>query len=92
MFVDHVLNDPSSWELYEFSIPTQPYLTNRIPEEIYASPNFMKISKDSFTLALHGIVTEYEKRNPAEALEFVKAQGPQTKELLKDELERLSPK
>ena len=29
VFVDHVLNDPSSWELYEFSIPIQPYLTDR---------------------------------------------------------------
>ena len=52
----------------------------------------MKISKGSFTLALHGIVTAYEKRDPAKALEFLKAQGPETKKLLKDELERLSPK
>jgi len=87
-----VLNDPSAWELYEFSIPTQPYLTDQIPEEIYTSPNLMQISRDSFTLALRRIVADYEKRDPARALEFLKAQGPHTKELLNDELERLTPK
>jgi outer membrane lipoprotein-sorting protein len=91
-YVNAVLKDPSSWELYEFSIPVQPYLTDQIPEEIYASPNLMQISNASFTQALRSIVRDYETQSPQKALRFLKAQGPHTQELLRDEMLRLTAK
>jgi hypothetical protein len=91
-YVNAVLNDPSSWELYEFSIPTQPYLTDQIPEEIYASPNLLQISKASFTQALRSILRDYEAQSPEKALQFLRSQGPHTQELLRDEMQRLTAK
>ena len=89
-WVAAVLRDPSSWELYEFSIPTQPYLTDRIPEEIYASPN-LRVS-GPFLAALRGIVHDYEARSPEKALQFLKSQGAHTQEMFRDEILRLTVK
>jgi len=89
-YIEAVLNDPSSWELYEFSIPTQPYLTEQIPEEIYDSLN-LPVTEKPFTTALRGILAEYEAKSPEKALQFLKLQGPHTLQLLNKVMQEHRP-
>ena len=89
-YAEAVLNDPSAWELYEFSISTEPYVTEQIPEEIYASPNLRVTGP--FLTALRGILRDYEAQSPEKALQFLKSQGPHTQELLRAEMQRLTAK
>ncbi len=85
-YLDSVLKDPSSWHLYEFTVPTKDYVVNRIPEEIYASPN-LYAEKILFP-ALKRIVERYQAQGqPEKAVAFMEAQGPNTRRLLEKLLE-----
>jgi outer membrane lipoprotein-sorting protein len=80
-YVDAVLKDPSSWHLYEFTVPTKEYVTDRIPEEIYASPNLE--AERVLTPALRKVLQRYEAAgNSAKVQEFIHSQGPRTQRLL----------
>jgi hypothetical protein len=89
-YVNAVVNDPSAWGLYEFSIPTEPYFSEQIPEEIYSSPNLNV--RGAFLVALRGALAHYEAKSPQAALEFLRKQGPHTQALLNDEMQRLTAK
>ncbi len=81
-----VLKDPSAWHLYQFTVPTKDYVVNRIPEEIYASPN-LHAEKILFP-ALKKIVERYQAQGqPEKALAFMEVQGPNTRRLLEKLLE-----
>ena len=85
-YKDAVLKDPSAWHLYQFTVPTKDYVVNRIPEEIYASPN-LHAEKILFP-ALKRIVERYQAQGqPEKAMAFMEAQGPNTRRLLEKLLE-----
>ncbi len=86
--INAVLDDPSSWFLYEFSIDTREHIVDQIPEEIYNSPNINAVRV--LLPALKRIVKACEADgNRRKALEFIRAQGPKTQRLLHEERERL---
>lgn len=90
-YIDAVLSDPGSWQLYQFSVDTHEYVTDRIPEEVHDSSNLRP--EKTLLPALKRIVSAYEAEGRTEkALEFIRAQGPRTQELLREELSRLEEK
>ena len=82
---DAVVHDPSSWGLYTFSVPTEGYVTDRIPEELHDSPNLRP--ERALGPALERLRLSLKAQKGAEAaLAFVEAQGPRTRQLLDDEM------
>lgn len=87
-YVQALLGDPSSWQLFEFSVPTAPYIVQQIPEEIYGSPNLHP--EKVLIPVLIQIARSYEAEGGSDkALAFIRAQGPITQSLLREERNRL---
>jgi outer membrane lipoprotein-sorting protein len=83
IYMETVLKDPSAWHLYEFTVPTKDYVTDRIPEEVYGSPNLE--AERVLTPALRKVLQRYEAAgNTAKVQEFIRSQGPRTQRLLEN--------
>jgi len=79
---------PSDWRLCVFGVPVTPYVCERIPEEIYDSPN-LPVERGLLP-ALRGILKAYEDAGQADqAIDFINKQGPNTRELLQEDVRRL---